>query len=101
MTPTELMEATRGFWRISPQRHHAEFAFAVFRGVVKEVYRIDGWHPAGTLKYASRDPAPFVDKGRWEFFGEIASSIRADYLNRSVAAHFGRGAQNPIHYVNC
>ena len=96
MSPLELYEATRGFWVIGPRRDQAELAMAVYQGVVREVYRIRGWHPAGTLAYETRDAAPYRGRGRWEFEGEIAEDVRDDYIDRSV----GKGGQNPIRYVN-
>ena len=69
---------------------------AVYQGIVREVYRIDQWHPAGTLEYRTRDSSDFRDSGRWEFSGEVAREIREEYAGFSV----GKGGQNPIRYVN-
>jgi hypothetical protein len=70
---------------------------AVYQGVVREVYRIRAWHPAGTLQYQTRSDLRPEDAGRrWEFEGEIAVDVRDQYINRSV----GKGGQNPIRYVN-
>ena len=33
---------------------------------------------------------------RWEFDGDVADDVRAEYIDRSV----GKGGQNPIRYVN-
>lgn len=96
MSPLELYEATRGFWVIGPRRERVELALAVYQGIVREVYRIRGWHPAGTLAYETRDAVPYGGGGRWEFDGEIAEDVRDDYIDRSV----GKGGQNPIRYVN-
>ena len=38
MTPIELYDATRGVWRMGPNRKKAAFALAVYDGVVHEVY---------------------------------------------------------------
>jgi hypothetical protein len=46
MTPVELYDATRGVWRVNPSRHKAKYAFAVYEGIVKEVYEIKAWFPA-------------------------------------------------------
>src|SRR5260370_26232419 len=59
MSPLELYEATRGAWKVSIRRYKCEFAFAVFRGVVLEVYRIDRWLPAGFSKYKTRNGGSF------------------------------------------
>ena len=48
MGPLELYEATRGVWAMAAEgagrtkRDRAEYAFAVYQGLVKEVYRIEG-----------------------------------------------------------
>jgi hypothetical protein len=40
MTAEALYEITRKWWRVNPQ-HRPEYAFAVFQGIVRAVYRID------------------------------------------------------------
>lgn len=100
MTPQELYEATRGIWVIGPRRDRAEYAMAVYQGIVREVYRINKWYPAGTLEYQTRDSWD-VSGGsvpeRWEFEGKVADAeIRNEYIGGSV----GKGGQNPIRYVN-
>jgi hypothetical protein len=100
MTPQELYEATRGIWVIGPRRDKAEYAMAVYQGIVREVYRINKWYPAGTLEYQTRDSWD-VSGGsvpeRWEFEGNVADAeIRNEYIGGSV----GKGGQNPIRYVN-
>ncbi len=97
MTPLELYEATRGIWVIG--RRHTAYACAVFQGIIREVYRIHQWHPAGTLAYFTRDNADFKGSGRWEFEGEVAYEIREQYLHQSVRAYLGTASQNPIRYV--
>ncbi len=98
MTPLELYEATRGIWRIGPRREQADYAMAVFQGIVREVYRIDRWYPAGTLEYETRDDAGFKynDPPRWEFSGEVADDIRGQY----VGCYVGRGYQHAFLYKN-
>jgi hypothetical protein len=41
MSAEELFEATHGVWKLSERRVRALYAFAVYKGVVREVYRID------------------------------------------------------------
>jgi len=98
MAPEELYEATRGIWVLGERRNKAEYAMAVYQGIVREVYRIRQWYPAGTLKYTTRDPSEFrntPNQGRWEFEGEVAEeAIRKEYVGFSV----GKGGQNPIRY---
>lgn len=101
ITETELYDATRGVWKVGPRREKAEYAFAVFRGIVREVYKIAHWLRAGSTFTTLR---PKVDtlKGRWEFVGTIApDEIRKKYVGRSVDSYFRAHSQNPIQYVNC
>lgn len=100
MTPLELYESTRGIWKVGQNREKVDFAFAVFRGIVREVYRINQWYPAGTLHYETRDNAELKVNGRWEFDGQIASDIRDIYVGGSVRDYLGKSSQNPIRYVN-
>jgi len=101
MSATELYEATRGVWKLGERREKAEFAFAVFEGVVREVYEIHSWHPAGAQHYESRSADDVTLKGRWEFRGQVASDkIRSKYVDRSVKKYLPPKAQNPIAYVN-
>jgi uncharacterized protein len=102
MTPQELYEATRGVWKLGPRCTKARYAFAVFEGLVREVYAIESWHPAATTPYTTRDASQLTTNGRREFLGRIAdASVRDAYVGRSVARQFPQGLQNPVVYVNC
>ena len=102
MSAEALYEATRGVWKMGPRRDGAKFAMAVYAGIVREVYEIDGWHPAGTTEYRSRPRSEVLVPGRWEFTGHRApEEVRERYVGRSVAATWVHGAANPITYVNC
>jgi hypothetical protein len=102
MTPEELYEATRGVWKVGRRSQNARYAFAVFEGVVREVYTIESWHSAATTVYFTRDATQLRTNGRREFIGRVAdASVRSEYMGRSVAAQFPRGLQNPVVYVNC
>jgi hypothetical protein len=98
MTAEELYEATRGIWKIGPKRNKAEFAMAVYQGIVREVYKIRRWLPAGTFKYKTRDSRGFKGSGRWEFEGEVAHDVRDRYIDFSVRDLLGKKSQNPIRY---
>lgn len=105
LSPAELYDVTRSAWVVSiGSAERAQFAMAVFRGVVREVYRIAAWLPDGsTLRVddvdRNRETEP---ERRYEFVGTIAEeSVRRRYVDRNVAAYFPRGAANPIKYVNC
>lgn len=101
MPATELYEVTRGVWKLGIKREYAKFAFAVFEGIVREVYVINSWHPAGSTSYETRSVSDVTLPGRWEFIGQIAhDDIRNKYFGHSVAKYLTKGAQNPISYVN-
>jgi uncharacterized protein len=101
MSKRELYDATRGVWRLGERRHSAQFAAAVFEGVIREVYEIKSWHPAGTTSYLKRTTTEVQRKGRVEFVGRIApEKIRVKYVDRSVRSRFRRGQQGPVVYVN-
>jgi hypothetical protein len=101
MTDAELYDATRSAWKVGPQREKAELAFAVFEGVVREVYQITQWLPAGSTFSYRRDGRRIEEPGRWEFVGTIADDrARNRYRDRYVGHLFTQGAQNPISYVN-
>jgi uncharacterized protein len=100
MSELELYEATRGIWKVNPQRRRPQFAFSVYKGVVLEVYRIKEWHRAGTTTYETRTGLNLPD--RWEFVGSIAEeAIRAKYVDKSVTSYFSDHSQNPVQYVRC
>ena len=89
MSPLELYEATRGAWRIDGPVE--ESVFAVYNGVVKEVYSIDAWHGSGVLHYETRpcmhcgDPNGIGASDCLEFSGEVADdAIRDKYLGETV-----------------
>lgn len=99
MTPSELYDATRASWKVGPKRERARFAFAVFEGIVREVYEITKWFEAGST-FSSRDLDDVRVPGRWEFVGRQAPErLRRRYINRDVSGYFRKGAQNPIAYV--
>lgn len=98
MSAQDLYDATRGIWKVGPRREGARYALAVFRGVVREVYVIERWYPAGTTFADPRMRVP----GRWEFTGRMAEdAVRDKYVGRSVAHFFEQGNANPVFYVNC
>jgi hypothetical protein len=102
MSEEELYDYSRGVWKVNENRHKAEFVLVVFRGIVREVYKILTWCQAGTSYYKSRDPSEIMVPKRKEFEGEKAEEgIRSKYINRSVRKYFAKGSRNPIKYVNC
>lgn len=84
----ELYEITRQHWLVAPDRHEAEYAFAVYNGIVRQVYEIERWLHSNAVR------------GRWMFDGKVADNLK-HYVGGSVARYITQGAQNPIKYVNC
>jgi hypothetical protein len=92
LTPQELYNITRGEWVIGERRKQAKYAFAVYCGVVLEVYRIEKWLP-----FTGRTPST---RQRWCFKGQVAKNLR-HYREGSVQHYFVRGEANPVKYINC
>lgn len=98
---TDLYDYTRGIWRVDlAKARKAEYAFALAGGVVKEVYKIESWHPAGATQYKSDRDFYGDDKTkRKEFVGRIADEdIRKRYVGKLIE---GRSFGQPIRYFNC
>src|SRR5436309_14838422 len=91
----DLYDCTRGIWRLN--KDHAEkatYAFAVYQGVIKEVYEIDKWFPAGSTKYLRRRFNPTDLFERFEFIGRVApDNVRGKYIGKTMPIRPGR---NPI-----
>jgi hypothetical protein len=101
MREIELYDVTRGVWRVGEKRNKAKYAFAVYEGIVREVYKIRQWFPAGTT-FSTRDQNELSDPDKWEFIGGLAEAkIRKKYLLKSVENYFSHNAENPFTYVNC
>lgn len=99
MAPHELYDATRASWKFGPKRNLANYAFAVFEGIVREVYEVRQWLPAGST-FNSRDPRGVRSPDRWEFVGRVASeTLRRRYIDRDVSSYFKPGARNPVVYT--
>lgn len=100
MTAIELYDATRGVWRVGEKRERARYAFAVFAGVIREVYEIQEWFPAGSTLMSRPDEGDAYPK-RWEFVGRLAPErMRRRYVDRWIGHRFKQGSQNPIKYLN-
>ena len=101
MSAIELYDNTRGIWKLGERREAARYALAVYRGVVREVFRIESWHPAGSTPYTERDE-DLTDSAKWEFVGEVAAEeIRQKYLFKSVKDYFPFGFAGSVKYENC
>jgi len=101
MDSESLYEATRGVWTCGTRRENAHFAFAVYQGVVREVYEIEKWYKAGTLEYRTRSRDDVDVPNRCEFSGKVSEKLSAKYKGGSVGRFFSKGAQLPYTYVNC
>ena len=68
------------------KKNEAKFAYATFNGVVKDVYQIHCWVPAGTQEYFSRSLDPErLKNARWEFVGKKASNkVRELYVGKNL-----------------
>ena len=100
MSPVELYDATRSAWVVGRHRERPTLAFAVYQGIVQEVYKIAHWFPNNTTFNSRKTPDKNPGDGRWEFVGQIADdSIRKRYRYNDVSRYMG--PRNPINYVNC
>jgi uncharacterized protein len=100
MSAVELYDATRSAWRLGPRRDELRYAFAVYEGVVREVYEISCWLPAVSTFNQRWEGRRVRRTGRWEFVGTLApDTVRARYVNSYVGHLFKRGNANPIGYA--
>jgi hypothetical protein len=103
MDEEALYVATRQWWRIGADRmklgssRSPEWAMAVYKGVVRAVYRIERWRPPSAKQIAAEPQL----KGRWAFTGKLDSEMTERYAGSDVSAKLPISAQNPIRYVNC
>jgi hypothetical protein len=87
MSAAQLYDSTRKEWKVGTKKQKAVYAIATYRGLTREVYKINDWYPIGN---------------RWGFNGELADeSIRKILIYMSIAHLSKRGAANPIRYHNC
>ena len=106
MTDFQLYDQTRRSWKVNEDRvKQVEYAFAIYEGLVLEVYKIAGWFPAHTT-YNSIPVSEEIIKHdtiegkRLEFVGQVADdSIRKKYVGKSVTSFYKKGEQNPIKYI--
>lgn len=105
---TTLYACTRGLWHVNLNRaQKAVYAFAVYEGVVREVYVVTGWEPATqerkdfwvARKAAQGDPIdPAINDGRYDFIGHVApDQIRNKYRHKLMPESF----YGPLRYFNC
>jgi len=89
-TPEALYEATRQWWKMDPHRRRPDFAFGVYDGIVRGVYRIDidAWEQRA------------IDK-RWAFHGVVDPTMESHYVWKDVSSYLSIGNRNPVRYVHC
>jgi hypothetical protein len=101
MAAIDLYDATRSAWRLGPRRTELRYAFAVFEGVVREVYEISHWLPAVSTFNQRWGGRRVRRTKRWEFVGTLAPEhVRRRYINSYVGHLFKRGNANPVSCVN-
>ena len=100
ITPIELYDATRSAWKVGVRRKKVRYALAVFGSVVRQVYRIHTWFPAGSTFNTRRGGGrSYKRPGRHEFVGTIAPArVRSLYVNRDVGHLYRHGNRNPVKY---
>lgn len=87
MSDVELLEATRGTWARVPRSEKLKYAYATYNGIVKEVYEIRQWLPAGTQQYFYRNRQLGDERlrNRFEFLGVLAQEdIRNKYKGKLI-----------------
>ncbi len=91
MSEEDLYQATRKSWVVGERREKAVYAIPTFRGLTREVYKINRWLPS-----------PTDGPRRWMFEGKIAQpEIRKKFRYKSIEAYFKKGAANPIRFIDC
>lgn len=105
MTDFELYEATRTCWVVNQEKaDKLQYAFAVYNGMIMEVYQITAWLPAFSTMNSRNIDTDIMERniarGRKEFVGIIApNEIREKYVGGIVSDLFAPGNSNPIMYV--
>jgi hypothetical protein len=94
ISPDRLYEITRGNWVVGKRRNNAKYAFCVYKGIVRQVYKINRWFPIKS-RYSETKR-----QSRWRFIGKISSELQ-HYVSGSVDSYLKRRAQNPVRYINC
>jgi uncharacterized protein len=105
----DLQNSTLGLWRMSRDRaEKAEFVFAVYQGVIREVYEVSGVQMADRqsiqywvdkLRSQGRHLNPAKVEKRYGFTGKVAP----EYMPRKYVGNLMpvRHRQNPVRYFNC
>jgi len=98
MSEVALFESTRGVWRNPRKDESIKYAYATYGGLIKEVYEIHSWVPAGTQQYFERELIDEDIVNRWEFIGKKASQeVRELYIGKILEKD--RSFGSPFVYV--
>ncbi|MBI5845343.1 MAG: hypothetical protein HZB23_11815 [Deltaproteobacteria bacterium] len=104
MSDEELYEATRGIWRVGKKLKKKDIlAMAVYKGVIKAVYKIKSWESAETAHFDNPVLAELAKqkRNRWAFVGKVAPEPEhSRYINCSVAHLFRQGMAAPVLGIN-
>lgn len=93
MTTDEIYSAVKEAWIVGRQRHKAQYAVAVYRGIAGEVFEIESWYQ---VEQDSR-----ADRARWGFSGRPApENVEASIKGKAIKHLFPNGAVNPVRYLN-
>lgn len=104
MSDEELRQATLGWWsprEVAKGRKTAKYAFAISRGIIRGVYRIDPsmWRER---RKPDRDWEHDVGKSpRWGFPECEAAPELSQYLNTSVKHLYKPGDASAARFLNC
>lgn len=95
MDRNSLYDMTRCYWKINPHNKTIKYVLSVFEGIVREIYRVAAWLPAGsTIRLHEKDEE---NCERWEFVGTIADELK--HLV-GMRIELPSGSQNPCIYTN-
>ena len=118
MPEEELYEQTRRYWKANPKtrKPQPEFVFAVSKGIIRQVYRVDKWETYSDMddviienqKRAGGDWDGYSSKGYSRKLGVARVGFvgspdhgKQYYIGMSVRNYPKTQQQNPISYVNC
>lgn len=97
MTPQELYEYSRGYWRINPNNKKIDYVLAIHDGIIREVYKVRAWFPAGdTMCFINDEEHEKSIKNRYEFVGTIAEDMQ-HFKGKRITLP---ALQNPCTYTN-
>ena len=102
-TDAQLYDAVRGYWGVKLERaKKAEYVFAVYKGIIVEVYEDLHWFPAGSTFMATRENNGVISDEEYEFIGRIAKpKIRKKYKGKSLRGLYSpQSWQKSFKYIN-